>query len=107
MMVIRLVAFPLLLLALDPGKLSAQPDVTHTKVGGLQVPSSRAGQTSPNDFHTEAEARQHCGGREIVWVIPGDRLYFVRSDPAYGRGSQGWYMCRDEAAGDDNRPAAK
>jgi hypothetical protein len=65
------------------------------------------GVTSRNDFQTEAEALRHCAGRPVVWVIASRRLYFMKGDAEYGAGSEGVYMCEDEARGDRNRPATR
>jgi hypothetical protein len=66
-----------------------------------------AGMTSRNDFPTEAEAKRHCGGRPVVWVVASRRVYFVKGDPKYGAEGGGAYMCEDEARGDRNRLARK
>jgi len=63
------------------------------------------GTTSRNDFQTEAEAARHCSGRPVVWVVPASHVYYFKSDPGYGSGQDGAYMCEDEASGDRNRPA--
>jgi hypothetical protein len=65
------------------------------------------GTTSRNDFQTEPEAVHHCAGRPLVWVLPANHRYYHKSDPEYGRGAQGAYMCEDEASGDHNEPARK
>jgi hypothetical protein len=71
------------------------------------IPPRATGVTSRNDFRSEAEAKRHCGGRPVVWVVASERVYFVKGDPEYGRKGPGAYMCEDEARGDGNRGAGK
>jgi hypothetical protein len=66
-----------------------------------------SGITSRNDFQTQVEAKRHCGGRRVVWVIASERVYYVKGDAQYGRKAPGAYMCEDEAKGDGNRRAAR
>jgi hypothetical protein len=66
-----------------------------------------SGITSRNDFATEAEAKRHCGGRAIVWVVASERVYYAKGDAGYARAGEGAYMCEDEARGDGNRRAGK
>jgi hypothetical protein len=87
------------------GALSATSFVPQAGSAQSVTPPPR-GVTSRNDFQTEAEALRHCAGRRVVWVIASKRIYFVQGDPEYGAGSEGAYMCEDEARGDHNRPAA-
>ena len=68
-----------------------------------QITPPMSGITSRNDFTGEAEAKRHCGGRHIVWVVASEHAYFAKGDPGYGRTGQGAYMCEDEAKGDGNR----
>jgi hypothetical protein len=72
---------------------------------GATVQAAGPGTTSRNDFDIEAEAAHHCSGRPVVWVFPASHLYYAKSDPEYGRGGRGAYMCEDEARGDGNRRA--
>jgi hypothetical protein len=58
-------------------------------------------------FATEAEAKRHCDGRAIVWVVASERVYYAKGDAGYGRAGEGAYMCEDEARGDGNRRAGK
>jgi hypothetical protein len=86
------------------GALSATSFLPEAASAQSVTPPPR-GVTSRNDFQTEAEAVSHCAGRPIVWVIASKRVYFVKGDAGYGTGSEGAYMCEDEARGDRNRPA--
>jgi hypothetical protein len=69
------------------------------------VQAIEPGITSRNDFDSEVEAARHCSGRPVVWVVPASHVYYFKSDPGYGSGRDGAYMCEDEASGDRNRPA--
>jgi hypothetical protein len=107
MTIIRLLAAFTTFSVLGLGSVSAQPDGREIAEMGSRAPSLRMEITSRNDFRTEAEARQHCGERQVVWVIPRDHIFSFKGDPSYGAGSNGSYMCLDEAAGDGNHPARK
>jgi hypothetical protein len=88
------------------GALGATSFAAHAASAQSVTPPMR-GVTSRNDFQTETEALRHCAGRPVVWVIASKRVYFRKGDPEYGAGSEGAYMCEDEARGDRNRPAPR
>lgn len=56
-----------------------------------------------NQFKTEADARAHCPGDQVVWANNGgkSKIYHAAGDKYYGTTKRGAYMCQkdSEAAG--------
>jgi hypothetical protein len=61
------------------------------------VPSSHATSTKVQLYKTEADAKSHCGGDDVVW---GNTSSHVLHDPGtkyYGKTKHGGYVCKGMA----------
>ena len=76
-----------------------------------QLPSNRTTSTAPStvapsstpamhadQFSSEADAKMHCpGGEMVVWLNTRSNVYHFAGSRDYGRTKQGAYMCRQDA----------
>jgi len=61
--------------------------------GGANV----AAATPLTPFRYEAQAQRHCPGDTVVWLDFRKGIYYAKRQKFYGRGSDGGYVCREEA----------
>ena len=50
-----------------------------------------------NLFHTEMQAQRHCPNDTVVWLDFNNRIYYVRSQRLFAKGTTGTFVCRKEA----------
>jgi hypothetical protein len=48
-------------------------------------------------FRYEAQAQRHCPGDAVVWLDFQREVYYSKGQKRYARGSNGSFVCRDEA----------
>jgi hypothetical protein len=48
-------------------------------------------------FPTEMQAQQHCPNDTVVWLDFDKRIYYVRGQRLYAKGTTGTFVCRKEA----------
>ena len=56
-----------------------------------------AAATPLTPFRYEAQAQRHCPGDTVVWLDFRKGIYYAKRQKFYGRGSDGGYVCREEA----------
>lgn len=64
---------------------------------GLAQASQLPAKPIPNQFSSEADAKSHCPGDQIVWATSGKRIYHPSGDKYYGKTKHGAYMCQADA----------
>jgi hypothetical protein len=61
--------------------------------------------TRAGEFATEAEAKAHCPGQNVVWANTRSKIYHYRGAHAYGTTRKGAYMCEKDTAAAGMRSA--
>lgn len=61
--------------------------------GGANI----AAATPLTPFRYEAQAQRHCPGDTVVWLDLRKGIYYAKRQKFYGRGSNGSFVCREEA----------
>jgi hypothetical protein len=56
-----------------------------------------AAQSPLSLFRTEVQAQQHCPNDSVVWLDFKKRIYYLQGQRLYGAGSNGTYVCRQQA----------
>ena len=56
-----------------------------------------AAATPLTPFRYEAQAQRHCPGDTVVWLDFRKGIYYAKRQKFYGRGSNGSFVCREEA----------
>ena len=54
-------------------------------------------------FRYEAQAQRYCPDDTVVWLDLGKRLYYLKGQKRFARGSTGSFVCRKEARGSGYR----
>jgi hypothetical protein len=54
-------------------------------------------------FQYEELAQRHCPSDTVVWVDFNTRLYYVKGQRLYAKGSTGAFVCREEARKNGHR----
>ncbi len=58
---------------------------------------SPAAATPLTPFRYEAQAQRHCPGDAVVWLDFRKGIYYARRQKSYGKGSNGSFVCKEEA----------
>ncbi len=61
------------------------------------APSATAAPTAQGQYASEAEAKGHCVGDQVVWVNLVSRIYHYSGTRNYGTTKRGAYMCERNA----------
>jgi hypothetical protein len=75
--------------------------------------ATNAPATAPDQFQTEASARQHCPSDNVVWANTKSKIYHYAGTKDYGKTKQGAYMCQQDGdrsgyrAAKNEKPPAK
>lgn len=56
-----------------------------------------AAATPLTPFRYEAQAQRHCPADTVVWLDFRKNIYYAKRQKFYGRGSNGSFVCREEA----------
>ena len=74
---------------------------------GTQAPSrataappaaaSSASPTASGQYSTEADAKAHCPGQNVVWMNNPSKIYHWAGTRDYGHTKKGAYMCQADA----------
>jgi hypothetical protein len=89
-----------------PGPQAGSP----TARQGARERTARAGRgtvtsAAAGEFATEAEARAHCPGQNVVWANTRSKVYHYAGSRAYGTTRKGAYMCEKDTAAAGMRSA--
>ena len=56
-----------------------------------------AAATPLTPFRYEAQAQRHCPADQVVWLDFRKGIYYAKRQKFYGRGSNGSFVCREDA----------
>ena len=91
----RIAAVALVAILMMPGLASAQ--LAPSRTAAPTAPTAAPNTGHPDQFATEADAKMHCSGQNVVWLNTKSHVYHFAGTRDYGHTKQGSYMCQADA----------
>jgi hypothetical protein len=89
----RILAVALSAILMATGMVQAQPAQNRTAPSSTSAPN----RSGTDQFSSEAEAKAHCTGGNVVWFNSKSKVYHFAGTRDYGKTKSGAYMCQSDA----------
>src|SRR5260221_6601562 len=89
----RMLPLALSAILISTGLVYAQPAPNRTAPSSTSAPN----RSGTDQFSSEAEAKAHCAGGNVVWFNSKSKVYHFAGTRDYGKTKSGAYMCQSDA----------
>ncbi len=89
----RMLPLALSAILISTGLVYAQPAPNRTAPSSTSAPN----RSGADQFSSEAEAKAHCAGGNVVWFNSKSKVYHFAGTRDYGKTKSGAYMCQSDA----------